>query len=174
MSPLKSRTTYIYVANCVSKFGGILFTPIRLTAMACSASGPLKVRLSCRSQNVSPPPPKPLHKHRYICQHFSCVFPSSLVRFWHCLLRLSLALECTVGWNINTGLGSKNSFLTRKVVSGILYPYNSDKSDAQKLEIPTNIDVYSYRMAHRCASCSAGVICVGCGVVTCNTQPSMY
>jgi len=51
--------------------------------------------------------------------------------------------------------------LTRKVVSGILYPYNSYKSNAQKLEVPTNIDVYSYRMAHRHASCSAGVICRG-------------
>jgi hypothetical protein len=37
------------------------------------------------------------------------------------------------------------SFLTRKVVSGILYPYNSDKTDAQKSEISTKIDVYSYR-----------------------------
>jgi len=28
-----------------------------------------------------------------------------------------------------------NTLLTRKVVSGVLYPYNSDKSNAQKLEI---------------------------------------
>jgi len=28
--------------------------------------------------------------------------------------------------------------------------------------------------AHRRAYCSAGVICRGCGVVTCNTQPSVY
>jgi hypothetical protein len=33
VSPLKSRTTYIDVANSLSKFGGILFTPIRLTAV---------------------------------------------------------------------------------------------------------------------------------------------
>jgi len=58
--------------------------------------------------------------------------------------------------------------LTRKVVSGILFPYNSGKSNAEKLEIPINIDVYSYsyRRAHRPASYSAGVICRGCGVVT--------
>jgi len=36
----------------VLKFGGILFI-----AVACCASGPLKVRLSFRSQNVPPPPP---------------------------------------------------------------------------------------------------------------------
>ena len=54
VSPLNSRTTYIYVTNCVSKFGAILFTPIQLTAVACNASGPLKVRLSYRSQNVPP------------------------------------------------------------------------------------------------------------------------
>jgi len=39
--------------------------------------------------------------------------------------------------------------LTSKVVSGILYPYNSDKTDDKKSEISTKIDVYSYRRAHR-------------------------
>jgi len=42
------------VANSVSKFGGILFTPIRVTAVACYASGHLKVRLSFKSQSVPP------------------------------------------------------------------------------------------------------------------------
>jgi hypothetical protein len=36
-------------------------------------------------------------------------------------------------------------------------------------KISTKIDVYSYMRAHRRASCSAGVICRGCGVVTFNT-----
>ena len=71
VSPLNSRMTYTYVANCVSKFGAILFTPIWLTFVGCYAAGPLKVRLSYRSQNVPPPPPKPLHKHQYIYQHFT-------------------------------------------------------------------------------------------------------
>jgi len=61
---------YKDVANSVLKFGGILFTPIRLTAVACYAAGPLNARLSFRCQNVPPPPPKPLHKHRYINRHF--------------------------------------------------------------------------------------------------------
>ena len=55
--------------------------------------------------------------------------------------------------------------MTRKIVSGVLYPYNSEKSNAQKSGIPTNIDIYSYRRAHRPASCSAGIICRSCGVV---------
>jgi len=55
VSPLNSRLTCTYVANCVLKLGGILFTPIRLTAVARYASRPMKVRLSFRSQNV------PLH-----------------------------------------------------------------------------------------------------------------
>ena len=59
----------IYVANSVSKFGGILLTPIRLSAMTCYVAGTLQARLSFRSQNVPPPPPKPLHKHRYIGRH---------------------------------------------------------------------------------------------------------
>ena len=76
VSPLNSRMTYICVANSVSKFGAILFTPIRLTVVACDALGPFKVRLAFRRQNVPPPPPKPLHKHRYkrrqlVTAHFS-------------------------------------------------------------------------------------------------------
>jgi len=78
MSPLNSQTTYKDVANSVSKFGRILFTPIRLSAMTCYVAGPLKVRLSFRSQNVPPPPPKPLHKHRYISGHFLTVHFSQL------------------------------------------------------------------------------------------------
>jgi len=58
VSALNSQMPYKYVANSVSKFGGILFTPIWLTAVACYAAGSLKVRLSFRSQNV--PPPKKL------------------------------------------------------------------------------------------------------------------
>jgi hypothetical protein len=70
VSPLNSQMPYKYIANSVSKFGRILFTPIRSTAVACYDAGPLKVRLSFRSQNVPRPPPKPLHTHRYIWTHF--------------------------------------------------------------------------------------------------------
>ena len=56
-------------ANSLSKFGGSLFIAIQLTNVACNAAGPLKVRLPFRSQNVPPPPPKPLHKNRDICRH---------------------------------------------------------------------------------------------------------
>jgi len=62
---------------------------------------------------------------------------------------------------------------TRKVISDIPYPYNSDKSNAEKSEIPTKIDIYSYRRPDRYASCSDRVICRGCRVVICNIQPSI-
>jgi len=42
------------------------------------------------------------------------------------------------------------------------------------LEASIKIDVYSYRIDHRRASCSAGVLCRGCWAVTCNMQPSIY
>ena len=71
VSPLNSRTTTKVAANSVLKFGGILFTPIRLTAVDCYASGCLKVRFSFKGQNVPPPPPTPPRKHPYICRHFS-------------------------------------------------------------------------------------------------------
>jgi hypothetical protein len=63
--------------------------------------------------------------------------------------------------------------MARKVVSGVLYPYNLDNTSAKKTEISSKIEVYSYGMTHRHASCSAGVICRGCGVVTCNIQLSI-
>jgi len=107
------------------------------------------------------------HQSRFISQNSWLIW----CRLWQ--LYLYLALGFAVGWNINTGRQSKLSVLTRKVVSGILYPYNSDKTNAKKSEISTKIDFYSYRRPQRHASCSAGVICRGCGVVTCNIQPSI-
>jgi len=62
-------------------------------------------------------------------------------------------------------------FLTRKSVSDVLYRYISHKSTAKKSEVSTKVNVYSYRRAHRHASCSAGVIC-SCSVVTCSCQSS--
>jgi len=78
------------VANSVS-FGGILFTPIQLTAVACCALGPLKVRLPFRSQNVPLPPPKPLYKHRYRCRHLVTAHFSQLTNMVLTLLALTIA-----------------------------------------------------------------------------------
>jgi hypothetical protein len=72
------------------KFGGILFTPVRLTAVACHASGPLKVMLSFRSQNVPPLPPKPLHKHQYIRRHLVTTHFSQLTNMVLTLLALTI------------------------------------------------------------------------------------
>jgi len=83
--------TYKDVTNGVSKFGGIFFTPTRLTAVACYASGPLKVRLSFGSQNVPPPPPKPLHIHRYIRRHLVIAHFSQLTNTVLTLLALTIA-----------------------------------------------------------------------------------
>jgi hypothetical protein len=44
----------------------------------------------------------------------------------------------------------------------------------QKSDISTKIDVYGYRRAHRCAFCSSGTLCRGCGAVTYNIEPSIY
>jgi hypothetical protein len=91
--------------------------------------------------------------------------------------QLSLFMFCsewTMGWIINTGLYNEPYLLTTQAVSGVLYPYNSGKTNAKESEISTKIDVYSYSMVHRHASCSVGVICRGCGVVPFNTQSSIY
>jgi hypothetical protein len=160
----------------VSKFGAIFFTPIRFYAVVCCASGLWKGMLCFRKQNVHPPPPRPPHKHRYrrrqlVTAHF---FSSWLARCTHWVLLLPLALEFAVCWNIDTGLWNKHSSLTMKIVSGVLYPYTSDKTNAQNSEMSRKINVYSYRRAYRRASYSVGVICRDCGVVTFNTQSSIY
>jgi hypothetical protein len=68
-----------------------MFTPIQLTAVACYAAGPLKVRLSFRSQNV------PLHKHQYICRylvnaHFSQL--TNMVLTWLALIIACPRVHC--------------------------------------------------------------------------------
>jgi len=74
----------------VSKVGGILFTPIQLTAVACYATASLKVRLSFGSQNVPPPPPKLLHIHQYIRTHLVTVHFSQLTNMVLTLLALTI------------------------------------------------------------------------------------
>ena len=91
MSPLNSQVTSKDVANSVSKCGEILFTPARLTAVACCTSGTLKVRLSFRRQKVPPPPPKPLHKHRYVHRHLVTAHFSQLTNTVLTLLALIFA-----------------------------------------------------------------------------------
>ena len=83
MSPLNSQTTYIYVPNSVSKFEGILFTPILLTAAACYTAGPLKFRLSCGSQNV-PPPQTPIYNFKL--WHPRCVL-ITVYKEWYQLVK---------------------------------------------------------------------------------------
>ena len=91
MSPLNSQMPYKYVANSVSKFGGILFTRIWLNAMACYAEEPLKVRFSFRSQTVTSAPPKSVHKHRYICRHCVTSHFSQLTNMVQTLLATIIA-----------------------------------------------------------------------------------
>jgi len=69
---LNSRMATVVATNsvCVSIFGGIFFTRIRLLAVVFYAVGPVKVRLSYGTQIVPPPTPKPLHIRQYIRLHF--------------------------------------------------------------------------------------------------------
>ena len=226
MSPLKSRTTYKDVVNSVSKFGGILFTFIRWTAVACYVAGPLKVRLSFRSQNIPPPPLNPLNKHRYKRRHLVTAHSSQLtiIWLWHCVLWIShhyhhhisvmelghlltrfgliypevsskvchdsfchLGNSVSLRWVLNIacsgihcGLKYQHWPMKRKTLTwperlSVAYCTHiiQTKLMLKKSEISTKIDVYSYKKAHRHASCSVAVICRGCGVVTCNIQSSV-
>ena len=142
-----------------------MFTPIWLTAVACYASGSLKVRLSFRSQNV------PLHllnpsTTTDIRRHLVTVQFSQLTNMVLTLLALIIALSGVHCWLKYQHWPVKQKlFHDQKGFQWRTVPYNSDKSNAQKLEISKIIDVYSYRRAHRPTSCSAGEICRGCEVV---------
>ena len=100
-------------------------------------------------------------KQPHICPSWLILFQTQHAFVFH---------EVHCGLNINTDLWNKHYLLTRKVFSGILYAYSSDRTNVQKSEIFTKNDVYSYRRANRRASCSAAVLCRGCGAATCNTQ----
>jgi len=108
----------------VSKFGAILFTPVRLTFVGCYAVGTLKVRLSYRSQNVPPPPPKPHHKHRYIyidsslTEHFSQLTNTVLTQ-------LAMALAYS---GVHCGLKYKHWPMKQKLFL--------DQKDCQWLTVP--------------------------------------
>ena len=139
------------------------------------AAGSLKFRASLCSQNGSPPPTKPLQKPWFICRHIA----TAQFCQWVMLLatQLGLFIACS---GVHCGLKYQHWPMNQTLVvvqQGFqwrVYPYNSDKSNAKKSEISTKIDVYSYRRANRHDSCSAGVICRGFGVVTFNTQSSVY
>ena len=73
-----SQMTHKGVTKSVSKFGGILFTPILYTVDVCFAAGPLKDRASLWSQNGHPLPPKPLQQPQFICQHIATAHFSQL------------------------------------------------------------------------------------------------
>jgi len=67
-------------------------------------------------------------------------------------------------------------FLTRKFVSGIQYPFNSDKTNAQNQRYPQKL-MFTATAGPTDMSLvmlSAGILCRSCQVVTCNTQPSVY
>ena len=108
MGPLNSRTTSKDVANSVSKFGVVLLTPIRLTAVACYVSGPLKARLSFRSPNVPPAPPK----HRYIHRHLVTAHFSQLTNWVLTLLALIIARS-----GVHIGLKYQHWPMYRKLFS---------------------------------------------------------
>jgi len=97
----------------------------------------MKIRVSLCGQNGPPPPPKPLI---YMSTNSNCAIlsVSDAVRDTAHLC-LSLVLQFTVVWSINTGLWNKQKLLTRKVFSAVLYLYTSDKSDAQNPRYPQKL-----------------------------------
>ena len=131
MSPLNSRTATKMNGNSVSKFGGILFTPIRLTDITCYAFGHLKVRLSLKRQNVPLPPPKHLHKHRHkrrqlVTAHFPQL--TNTVLTLPALIIACCRVHCELKyqhWPMKQIL-----FIDQKVCQWPLCPYKSDKRHA--------------------------------------------
>ena len=99
--------TYKGFANSVSKFGGILFTPIQCFG---KLQDPRRWGFLCVARMDPPPPPKPLHKPWLLCQHIVTVqlsqwaisFETQLVFVYH-LHRCSPWVEIsTLAYETNT------------------------------------------------------------------------
>jgi hypothetical protein len=160
----------------VLKFWGILFTPTWNTAVLWYAAGTLNVSVPLCIQNVFPPHPKPLQKPWFICRHIAnCTVLSASSMVWDTALLIYFFLWSWLWVEIST-LAYITNRLCWPLRLSVAYCTHiiQTKLTLKKLEISTKIDVYSYSMAHRHASCSVGVICRGCGVVTFNIQSSIY
>jgi hypothetical protein len=163
------------VTNSVSKFGGILFNPIWNTAVFWYAVEPWRSGFLCVARM------DPLHllnpsKNPHLCQHIGIAQFFQRIMLFKTQLALVCHVPCSPLWvEISTLAYEMNSSCWPERLSVA----NSTHIIQTKLMLkirryPSKIDVYSYRRAHRCASCSAEVICRGCRVVTCITQPSVY
>jgi hypothetical protein len=77
-----------------------------------------------------------------------------------------------VGWvwvEFNSVLWNCTSLLSGRL--SVAY-CNADFSAQTENKISMKIDVFSYRRAHRHASCSSGALCRGFGAIMCDTQLS--
>jgi hypothetical protein len=132
--------------------------------------------VSLCNQNGPPSPPKPLHKSQFICWHTVTVqffewvmlFETQLVFVYH-LPCSSLWVEIsTLAYEANKNCWAESLSVaysthiiqTKLMLKNWRYP---QKLMFTAMEGPTDMPC-----------CSAGVICRDCGVVTCNTQPSVY
>jgi len=156
------------VTNSVSKFGGILFTPIWLTVVAAMHLDAWRSGFHSRARVY------PLHllnpsTNTDIYTLSNCAFfpaGSDIACFDYHLLWGSLWVEIsTLSYEANSSF-----WLERLSVAHCTHIIQT-KLMLRNRRYPKKIGVYSYRRAHRHASCSAGVICRGCGVITCNIQP---
>jgi hypothetical protein len=152
-----------FKANSVPKFGGILFTPIRYTAQVCYAAGPLE------GQGFFMEPEWTSFSNHFLYVNTRIARSSQLTmtspdtaRFVYLSHRSTLCVEYQ-HWLVKRALIVDQKDIQWRTVrihfSGVLYEYISDKTNAQKSAISTKINVYSYRIAHRRAYFSAGVIC---------------
>jgi hypothetical protein len=100
--------------------------------------------------------------------HNNCtvIFVSNAVRDTARLVHRSPCISLWV--EISTLAYQSNSSCCPKRLSVAYCTHIIQTINAKKSEISTKINVFSHRSAHRHASCSAGVICRGCRVVTCN------
>jgi len=94
----------------MSNFEGILFTLIRYTEEVAMLQDPWRSGFLCGAK-MTPSPPKLLKQHRLICQNIATAYFSLswLIWFRHSPLRLSLALESTVGWISTLAYGTNTN-----------------------------------------------------------------
>jgi hypothetical protein len=158
------------VANSLPKFGIFCWLQSDITRRSAMLQGPWRSGFLCGARmdpllilNTSKNP-------NYMSTHITCAFVPvpDTAHFCYPMHWSQLWVEYQ-HWTKKRSL-----FVDQKGFQWHILRIQFRQINNKKSGLSTKIDIYSDRRAHRRATFRVGVLCRGCGALTCNTQPSVY